>query len=356
LYAFKYSAGIDISYKTFRACLVTYDDNQEVKVVGSKKFDNTNGGFKLFEKWYLNKHKYTDLPMHFCMEATGVYHENLAHYLHSKGQKVSIILANKARKYLDSLGLKSKTDPIDARGLAQMGAERKLKVWDPPADFFAELRCITRHHQSLQELKTAQQNILHAHEASSNKAKLVKKQLKQTIKSIDKQLERLKEELSIQVDKNPDIRRKVDQICKIKGIGELTVCVIIAETYGFELFNSAKQLISYSGYDVIENQSGKHVGKTRISKKGNSRIRRALFLPAFNAVSPDQPIFYNLFTRTLDKHKIKMKSYVAVQKKLLTTIYALWKNEEDFIKDYHLRKKEQKVAPNKRELHQVLAR
>lgn len=310
----KYSVGIDISYKTFRACIVSYDDFQQVKVVGSKKFDNTKGGFKLFEKWYLNKYKHREIPMHFCMEATGVYHENLAHYLHSKEKRVAIILANKARKFLDSLGLKSKTDPIDARGLAQMGVERKLKAWNPPVEFYAELRCLTRHYQSLQELKTAQQNVLHALEASSNKSKLVKKQLKLTIKSIDKQLESLKMEFTDHIDKDVEIRAKVDNICQIKGVGELTVCVIIAETYGFELFNSAKQLISYSGYDVVENQSGKHVGKTRISKKGNSRIRRALFLPAFNAVSPDQPIFYNLFTRTINRHKIKMKSYVAVQK------------------------------------------
>ena len=292
--------------------------------------------------------------MHFCMEATGVYHENLAHFLHVEEQRVAIILANKARKFLDSLGLKSKTDPIDARGLAQMGAERQLKAWDPPAVFYAELRCLTRHYQSLQELKTAEKNVLHALEVSSNEAKLVKKQLKQTLKSIDKQLLALKSELTLQIDKDPKIRKKVDQICEIKGIGELTVCVIISETYGFELFNSAKQLICYSGYDIVENQSGKHTGRTRMSKKGNSRIRRALFLPAFNAVRPEQPIFYNLFTRTLYRHNIKMKSYVAVQKKLLTTIYALWKSNESFDPNYHNAfKQNEKVAPNERVLQQV---
>ncbi len=39
----KYSAGIDVSYKTFQVCVVSYSDSQQIKVVGSKKFDNTKG-------------------------------------------------------------------------------------------------------------------------------------------------------------------------------------------------------------------------------------------------------------------------------------------------------------------------
>ena len=146
----------------------------------------------------------------------------------------------------------------------------------------------------------------------------------------------------------------MDQITKIKGVGEQTVAVIISETYGFELFKNAKQLISYAGYDVVENQSGNRVGKTKISKKGNSRIRRAMFMPAFGVVKAKQTSFYNLYCRTFDKHKIKMKSYVAVQKKLLTTIYALWRKDEEFDNNYQqIEQENKKVAPNKRELHQV---
>ncbi len=74
--------------------------------------------------------------------------------------------------------------------------------------------------------------------------------------------------------------------------------------------------------------------------------------------------------------KIKMKGYVAVQKKLLITIYTLWKNNEAFDKDYknnqqqkHTEEQEEvlpslvsdeiagpfvkKVVPNKPELHKV---
>ncbi|SFP69679.1 transposase [Parafilimonas terrae] len=105
---------------------------------------------------------------------------------------------------------------------------------------------------------------------------------------------------------------------------------MLAETNGFLLFKNASQLVSYCGYDVVENQSGKHVGKTKISKKGNGHIRRVLHMPAFNVVRYQVQPFIQLYERTLQKHNIKMKSYVAVQKKILVIIYSLWKNNQVF--------------------------
>ena len=93
-------------------------------------------------------------------------------------------------------------------------------------------------------------------------------------------------------------------------------------------------MISYAGYDVIENQSGKHVGKTKISKKGNSHIRRILHLPAFGVVANDEPKFRALYERVYGRTKVKMKAYVAVQRKLLELIYTLWKKDMPYIRDY----------------------
>lgn len=53
-------------------------------------------------------------------------------------------------------------------------------------------------------------------------------------------------------------------------------------------------------------------------------------MPEFSTVTYSVKPFSNLFDRTLVKHGIKMKSYVAVQKKILTTIFALWKTNQPF--------------------------
>jgi len=141
------------------------------------------------------------------------------------------------------------------------------------------------------------------------------------------------------------LRKKFTDILKIKGLGLQTLAVIVAETAGFAAFENGAQLVSYAGYDIIENQSGKHTGKTRISKRGNSHIRRALHFAAFNAVRYEVGMFPGLYERIYERSKIKMKGYVAIQKKLLTLIYVLWKKDEAFDPDYiYGSNKEEKTA------------
>jgi transposase len=330
----KYSIGLDISAKTIHACISTIDAAQKVTVKSSCKIDNTLAGFKDLDQW-INKHyKQKDVPLVVTMEATGVYYENCALYLFKQGYSVSVLLPNKAKKWLQSEGLKSKNDKIDAQGLSKMGAEKALELWQPAAEYYYELRAMTRQRQSLQEFKTAVNNQLHAEEHGMYKNKLVIKQLKQQISFIEKQIAALEPVIEAHIAADKDVAAKVKNICRIQGLGIQTVAVILAETNGFALFKNAPQLVSYSGYDVIENQSGDHKGKTKISKKGNSRIRRCLFMPAFNMVKFKQTPFVDLYKRTFARHGLKMKSYVAVQKKLLVLIYALWKNNTAYDIDY----------------------
>ena len=67
-------------------------------------------------------------------------------------------------------------------------------------------------------------------------------------------------------------------------------------------------------------------------------------MPAFNMVRYAQKPFVGLFERTYAKHRVKMKSYVAVQKKLLVMIYTLWKKNEAYDPDFgeeHTKEQEQ---------------
>lgn len=330
----KYSAGLDIASKKIDICMSVIDSNQRVIVVSSKSFLNTLNGFKDMHEWIVKNHKEKEVPLVLCMEATGVYHENCALYFSERKYKTSIILPNKAKHYLISLGLKSKNDSIDAKGLSKMGAEQCLELWQPMGKFFYELRQYTRQHQNLQEQKTVFNNQLHALEHSMFKSKKMIKQQQDTIKLFDKQLKELEKLMKNLIDSDAVIKQKVSNICKIKGIGMLTAATILAETNGFELFKNYKQLVSYSGFDVVERESGTSTGKTKISKKGNGHIRRALFMPAFTAVRYKEKPVVDLYNRTFEKHGIKMKSYVAAQKKLLVLIYHIWKKNEEYNPDY----------------------
>ncbi len=244
------------------------------------------------------------------------------------------------------MGLKSKNDSIDARGLAQMGAEQCLSLWQPLGRYYYELRHYTRQHQNIQELKTVISNQIHALEHSMYRSDLLIDQLKSTIVLFNAQLKELDEKMKLHLKSDILVYNKCLNILAIKGIGYLTIATLIAETNGFELFKNYKQLVSYAGYDVVEAQSGTRVGKTKISKKGNSRIRRALHMPSLIVITCKEKPFLNLYNRTFEKHAIKMKSYVAVQKKLLVMVYHLWKKNERYDSDYqiNIQEKEQKLS------------
>lgn len=345
----RYCVGIDVSKDTLQVCLSVIDTDQLVTVKATASFANQATGFQALLKW-VARHLKEQLPLRYVMESTGVYHEQLAWYLYQQDQSVSILLPNKAKHYLMSLGHKSKNDQMDALGLARMGLEQQLPLWQPLSKNIYQLRLLTRQHQRLQELKTQSLNQTHALACSQLTDAFLVKQLTQLIHLYDKQLKEVEKALKQLIQADEQLQVKVERLCAIKGLGLLSVATLVAETNGFTGFDNQRQLVSYAGYDVVENQSGKRVGKTRISKKGNSRIRRILHMPALNAVRYQEPTCEALYQRVMERNGIKMKAYVAVQKKLLVLAFSLWKNDTEYDPNYteNQAKALKKIVPTSR--------
>lgn len=325
----KYSVGIDISKDNFAVCFCVINQHQVVKILGTRTFRNNYAGFEKLDYWIKNKKKHP-IDLRIVMEATGVYYENVAWYLHGLEYYLSVVLPNRSKKYLEGIGLISKNDKVDAKGLARMGAEQNLALWCPPEENFLTLRDLTRQRQMIQESKTAFNNQKQAFLCAKERHPMVIKNLNEILETLERQLEELDKTLLKLIQEDQVLKEKIDKITLIKGVAWLTVVTVLAETGGFNMIRNQSQLVSYAGYDVIENQSGKHFGKTHISKKGNARIRRIMHMPAFNVVKYEEPVFKALYERVFDRSKIKMKAYVAVQRKLLVLIYSLWKNEQDY--------------------------
>jgi transposase len=256
----KYSVGIDISKDKFDVCISVINTEQWVKVVASSSFSNETKGFACFVEWSDRKCKGA-LPIVFTMEATGIYYERLAFYLDKHQKYVSVVLPNKSKHYFQSLGLKSKNDSIDAQGLS------RLSKWDCPDVSMMNLRSITRQRESLQETRTQINNQLLAYQCSEFAHQKVLQQLSNVLELLDQQIKETEGCIKEEIAQDPDLKKKVERITQVKGLGMISVATVIAETNGFKMFANQRQLVSFAGYDVVENQSGKHIGKTKISKK-----------------------------------------------------------------------------------------
>ena len=329
----KQTVGVDISYKKFDACFGTIDSQQHNTLSPSKSFNNSPAGFKLFLRWVKKLILSHDIPLIFVMEATGVYYEHLAHFLLQHGYQVAVILPNKIRNYAKSLESKSKTDPLDAAVITRFGLERQLNLWTPPSETVKTLRDLCREYHCLKANCTQIKNQLHALKSSFKPHRESFKRKTQLLKFLERQIALIKNELRALVKTEPDLAQRLKNIKTTKGLGDITILTVLAETRCFELVANQKQLASYAGFDIVFNDSGLKKGKTSISKKGNTFIRKALFMPALSACRAN-PKMKELYQRLIAKGKNKKLAIIAVARKLLLLIYTLWKSNSPYIPDY----------------------
>ena len=279
------------------------------------------------------------------VEATGVYYEELAYFLADNQQLLRVLLPNKVKNFARSTELKSKTDQLDARLLCRFGLERVLPAWRPPTPALRQLRALARERQVLTrqgaQLKTRAHAYAHSYQPDNRTlARLAAQQ-----QLVTHQLKALDQDLADLLTAEPELARKLAHLTSIPGIGLTTAIVVVAETNGFVLVENERQLTSYAGLDVVQRQSGLSAPATRISRRGNVRLRTALYLPAVSSLryNPQQMAFY---ARLRARQPSGKPGVIAVMRKLLVLCYSLWKNDCAYDPHYHpAHVAEKEVAP-----------
>lgn len=326
----QYSVGVDIAKDKFDCCFSQSNSQRIISIKSTKAFSNCPKGFEAFLSW-INTHKSQGASTVVVMEATGVYYESLAYFLHKNSElDISVLLPNKVKYYFKSLNVKTKTDKVDAQMLSQLGLERRLNNWKPISYKLRTIKQLSREYRNLKSTLNKLKNQRHALEHSFEPNAMSLRLLNQRITLAENQCLELTVALKNIVFEDVFLQSKVENICTIPGIGFMTAITIIAETNGFNLIRNAKQLCSYAGLDVRHNQSGTKSGRSRISKKGNRYMRQAMYMPALTA-SKKISHLSQFYQRINDKNKCKKIGLIAVSRKLLILIYILWKNDEVFI-------------------------
>jgi len=328
----KQVVGIDISMDSFVCRSGIIKTDQQTEIGSFTDFKNILQGFRQFYK-YSQKQKIKGVTQYFLMEATGVYYEALAYFLKSKGAHVIVVLPNKAKYFAKTLEIKSKTDPIDAYILTQMGLEKRLREWEPPSETMKELKLLTREHLTLMGLKTDAKNRIHAKTHSFKPGEDTVRRLSREIKLYQILIKEVEAGIRKLLQRDARVWSKIQNILRVKGIGLMTLAKVLAETNAFALIRNGKQLTSYAGLDIVLKESGKFKGKTKISKKGNRYLRQSVYMPAISAIKSN-PKMKTYYDRMLEKGKPKKSGIIAVARKLLLLIYFLWINDVEYDPTY----------------------
>ena len=106
----KLYVGIDVSKNKFDVSYTIDGQN----IFGYSTFENDKKGIKKFFKQAENfKQKYEQTEIHFCMEATGIYHFELCEYLQNSAHRVSVVNPLKTKSFSKSLMLRTENDKVD---------------------------------------------------------------------------------------------------------------------------------------------------------------------------------------------------------------------------------------------------
>ncbi len=296
--------GIDISKNVFDVW------NEKL---GHKQFSNNENGFAEFVLFLA--------PDSWCvMEYTASYYQQLAIFLYENHVNVSVINPLVIKRFIQMKLQHNKTDRSDAKMIVKYAQEQKLSKWAPKPDYIEECKDLHSAINLYLKQNTALKNKLQGLLDKGVKGKVVTS-LKRQLRLLKNEISLLESEIENRIKENK--QEMLTNITSIPGIGKKTALFLIVCTNAFETFDNAKQLSAFFGLSPVEYSSGSSVkGRSRISKRGNARMRNYLFMCSFTACK-NNPHCKAIYNRIVDKGKSKKLALIAVTNKLLKQAFAI---------------------------------
>jgi len=316
------SCGIEVSAKQLVIRL-----RRQGELEPLRNFTNTPEGHEMVVR-YLRQ---AGRVVRVCLESSGLYGLDLALALSAAtGLEVMVANPRAVRHFAHALMKRSKSDPLDATVLEEFAARMPFQAWKPPSAAALALHALARRLRELVEIQTAEKNRQHAAGLSQTIPTVVRRDLARSLRAQQRAIQRLTAQARKLIDKEAELRERFALLDSIPGVGETSAVQLLGELAVLAPDLDARQWVTYAGLDPREYTSGSSVHKkTRISKAGNKNLRHSLFMPALVAVRHD-PYLGAFYQHLLAKGKFKMQALVAVMRKLLHAIHAMFKAHQPY--------------------------
>lgn len=256
-----------------------------------------------------------------AIEATGIYHLDVASLAQAQGHQVYIINGYRLSNYRKGIGGRNKDDRSDARLLARyLTHEREqLQPWQPPPEAYRRLQILLHRRAVLVRsgvslrLSFSQEPLL----------KDVLKPLLEQLSAVEKHLEKLINQVLSESGLAEQSRR-----CQaVEGIGPLTAAGLnMAFLRG--TFRNSDAFIAFLGLDVRMKESGRYCGQRKITKQGDPEIRRLLHNAAMAAARTQrwQEVYQGYLKRGLKR----TEALTILARKLARIAFALMQKQVDY--------------------------
>lgn len=309
--------GIDVSK---RKLAVAVFSNGKFR---TKSVSNDQDGFEALWSWL---ERFDRFPEHVCLEATGPYGEEVATFLYNQGLVVSVVNPTLVKGFAQSEGVRTKTDNVDARLIARfcLSKQKTLAHWQPAPLEQRQLRDLNRRVENLKQMRVQESNRLDGHLPN-----IVEANLRDHIDYLDKQIQQLEAMIKDHIDRHPGLRQQSELLKSIPGVADTTSAQLLSELR-FDQFSTARQVAAYAGLTPSEHESGTSVkGRSRLSKIGNRRLRKALYMPAMTAMRYN-PVLRTFADRLERKGKSSKVVISAVMRKIIHIAFGVLRSGKPF--------------------------
>jgi len=299
----KDSIGIDISKDHL--------DVHRCATGAAARFTNDPAGFRALKRWIGDRQ-----PHLLIYEATGPYHGRFEQAL---AGKLPLVKVNplQARRFAQASGTRAKTDQVDARVLAQMGAALDLVPDRPAIEGQSELKELQIARTALVKDRTRLKNRL-----KTQTLAMTRRHTKARLAQVERQLIALQGEIAIRLKASAKRARAYAILRSISGIGDVVAAAILIECPEIGTLGK-KQAAALAGLAPMTRQSGKWKGKAFI-QGGRKYLRDALYMPALVAIrfNPDLKDKYQAMIKAAKPPKVAL---TAIMRKLIELANALIK-------------------------------
>jgi transposase len=323
----QFFVGVDIASTSFVACIGTTPWQLTVKPV---KFENAPAGFVRFIDWLTEHHLHADNSV-VCMEATGVYSEGLAYFLHANNYPVAVEPPlNIQRKFPANA---SKADELDCQYIAEYACRYvdKLSFWQPRAEILEQVKALltTRQHLSVQ--LTGHKNALHALNRKTISAPVAQQAHQEMIVQVNHQIKFIDQEIRRLLKSDSTFNQMLLLLLSVPGVGPQLAAhliIIMQETL------NPRTLASFIGISPIRHESGTSIQSPPTSRHyGPPVLRKLLYLASCSVRTHKKP-FRDYFARKVAQGKNKKLVLNNIQNKILKIACAVVRSQQPYNPNY----------------------
>jgi len=327
----KFYLGIDISSESYAASVGI----EPWKIVGkTAEFANNPDGYGAMLAW-LEQQGVQASQTIVCMEATGIYGEELAYYLVAKQFRVAVEPPLKVKRAFFPYG--HKNDRVDSQQIAEYSYRffDELRFWKPREEILEQIQVLLTTREQFVRQKTANINSLKSIQRKVVKTPLAEALYEQNIQRIKKDIQRIEDEIRRLIDQDPGFGQMISLLMSIPGVGLLLAAniMLIMQTAP-ETIHNHKQMASYIGICPFEHRSGSSVYKPDSSRFfGPEKVRKLLYLASMSVREHDLT-FKRYYLRKTAEGKSGQLVLNNIANKLVKIMCAVIRTQTPYIKNY----------------------